>query len=79
MATLLLSAAGTALGGAMGGSLAGIGTAVLGGMISATILGVFFVPAFFVFVLKLFRTKRPEAEDAEIDGATTPVSHGSNP
>ncbi len=30
MATLLLSAAGTALGGAMGGSLAGIGTAVLG-------------------------------------------------
>ncbi|WP_416409003.1 multidrug efflux RND transporter permease subunit [Agrobacterium rosae] len=39
-----------------------IGTGVLGGMISATILAVFFVPAFFVFVLKLMRTKRPEVE-----------------
>jgi multidrug efflux pump len=37
-----------------------IGTGVLGGMISATVLAIFFVPAFFVFVLKLFRTKRPE-------------------
>ena len=36
-----------------------IGTGVLGGMISATILAVFFVPAFFVFVLKLLRTRRP--------------------
>ena len=38
-----------------------IGTGVLGGMISATLLAVIFVPAFFVFVLKLLRTKRPEA------------------
>jgi multidrug efflux pump len=37
-----------------------IGTGVLGGMISATVLAVFFVPAFFVFVLWLLRTKRPE-------------------
>lgn len=37
MATLLLSAAGTALGGAMGGSLAGIGTAVLGRAVGATL------------------------------------------
>jgi multidrug efflux pump len=36
-----------------------IGTGVLGGMISATILAIVFVPVFFVFVLKLFRTKRP--------------------
>jgi multidrug efflux pump len=35
-----------------------IGTSVLGGMISATVLAVFFVPVFFVFILKLFRTKR---------------------
>ncbi len=43
-----------------------IGTGVLGGMISATILAIFFVPAFFVFVLKVMRTKRPvEDEDAE--------------
>ena len=38
-----------------------IGTGVIGGMISATVLAIFFVPAFFVFVLKLFRTKRPES------------------
>lgn len=43
-----------------------IGTGVLGGMISATILAIFFVPAFFVFVLKVMRTKRPvEDENAE--------------
>ena len=40
-----------------------IGTGVLGGMISATILAVFFVPAFFVFVLKLLKTRRSEIED----------------
>lgn len=36
-----------------------IGTGVLGGMVSATVLAIFFVPAFFVFVLTLMRTKRP--------------------
>jgi multidrug efflux pump len=39
-----------------------IGTGVLGGMISATVLAIFFVPAFFVFVLKTLRTKRPSEE-----------------
>lgn len=37
-----------------------IGTGVLGGMISATILAVLFVPAFFVFVLTVLKTKRPD-------------------
>ncbi len=40
-----------------------IGIGVLGGMISATILSIFFVPAFFVFVLKVMRTKRPVEDD----------------
>jgi hypothetical protein len=31
-------------------------------MISATVLAIFFVPAFFVFVLKTLRTKRPSEE-----------------
>ncbi|KQQ55337.1 MULTISPECIES: efflux RND transporter permease subunit [Rhizobium/Agrobacterium group] len=39
-----------------------IGTGVLGGMVSATVLAIFFVPAFFVFVLTLMRTKRPTEE-----------------
>ncbi len=34
-----------------------IGTAVVGGMVTATILAIFFVPVFFVAVLKLFRVK----------------------
>ncbi|MDA5634740.1 MULTISPECIES: efflux RND transporter permease subunit [Rhizobium/Agrobacterium group] len=63
--------------GASAASQNAIGTAVLGGMISATILGVFFVPAFFVFVLKLFRTKRPEADDAAASSEIMPVTHGS--
>ena len=40
-----------------------LGTGVLGGMISATVLAIFFVPVFFVAVLGLFRTKRPAADD----------------
>ncbi len=50
-----------------------IGTGVLGGMISATILAVFFVPAFFVFVLTLMRTKRPVTEHEEQQATTTPA------
>jgi multidrug efflux pump len=32
-----------------------IGTAVVGGMITATVLAVFFVPVFFVAILRLFK------------------------
>ncbi|MBO0129667.1 efflux RND transporter permease subunit [Agrobacterium burrii] len=65
--------------GASAASQNAIGTAVLGGMIAATVLGVFFVPAFFVFVLKLFRTKRPETDGAEAGSQATPIVHGSHP
>jgi len=45
-----------------------IGTGVIGGMVSATILGIFFVPVFFVLVHQLFDRRRrqpaPEAEAA---------------
>ncbi len=34
-----------------------IGTAVVGGMVTATVLAIFFVPVFFVTVLKIFRVK----------------------
>jgi len=34
-----------------------IGTAVVGGMVTATVLAVFFVPVFFVAVLRLFRVR----------------------
>ncbi|QXL85550.1 efflux RND transporter permease subunit [Comamonas sp. NLF-1-9] len=45
-----------------------IGTAVLGGMVFATILGIFFVPVFFLVVRKLF--VRGHGRDAEADAAT---------
>jgi multidrug efflux pump len=38
-----------------------IGTAVMGGMLTATILAIFFVPLFFVLVRTLFRRRRHEA------------------
>ncbi|WP_018152346.1 efflux RND transporter permease subunit [Leeia oryzae] len=43
--------------GAGSGSQHAIGTSVLGGMMSATILGLFFVPLFFVLVRKVFKQK----------------------
>ncbi|GHC77603.1 multidrug efflux RND transporter permease subunit [Limoniibacter endophyticus] len=39
--------------GASAASQNAIGTGVLGGMISATVLAIFFVPVFFVFIMKL--------------------------
>ncbi|MBD9649613.1 multidrug efflux RND transporter permease subunit [Ensifer sp. PDNC004] len=46
--------------GASSGSQRAIGTGVMGGMISATVLAIFFVPVFFVFVTKLFSRKKVE-------------------
>src|ERR1051326_3221796 len=43
--------------GASAASQNAIGTGVMGGMISATVLAVFFVPVFFVFVMKLFERR----------------------
>ena len=45
--------------GAGSGSQNAIGTGVLGGMISATVLGIFFVPVFFVVIRLVFKGKRP--------------------
>jgi hydrophobe/amphiphile efflux-1 (HAE1) family protein len=41
--------------GAGSGSQHSVGTGVMGGMFSATVLGIFFVPVFFVVVRKLFQ------------------------
>jgi multidrug efflux pump len=43
--------------GAGSGGQNAIGTAVVGGMLSATVLAIFFVPVFFVVVLGVFRVK----------------------
>ena len=43
--------------GAGSGSQNAIGTGTIGGMLSATVLAIFFVPLFFVAILRLFRVK----------------------
>ncbi|ASA54791.1 efflux RND transporter permease subunit [Vibrio gazogenes] len=43
--------------GAGAASRNAIGWGVVGGMVSATVLSIFFVPVFFVLVMRLFRTK----------------------
>jgi multidrug efflux pump len=55
--------------GAGAKSRVAIGTAVMGGMLTATILAIFYVPLFFVLVRRLFRGRRhrdapPEPESA---------------
>jgi multidrug efflux pump len=58
--------------GASAGSKEAIGTGVVGGMITATVLAIFFVPLFFVVVSSLFGRKKPVAPVA----TTQPASSG---
>ncbi|MEG3087703.1 efflux RND transporter permease subunit [Sphingomonas sp. PB4P5] len=65
--------------GAGAGGQNAIGRAVVGGMLSATVLAIFFVPMFFVVVLKLFgqgghKTEDPKTHDHP-DGA--PATQGA--
>ena len=47
--------------GAGSGGQNAIGTSVIGGTLTATFIGILFIPLFFVVILRLFRTKpRPE-------------------
>jgi multidrug efflux pump len=56
--------------GAASRSQQAIGTGVMGGMIAATVLAIFFVPVFFVVVMRFFERKRLTAEDlAEVPAA----------
>ncbi len=58
--------------GASAGSQQAIGTGVMGGMISATVLAVFFVPVFFVWVMRLFERRRKKGS------ADAPVAMGAD-
>ncbi len=56
--------------GAGSGGQNAIGTSVLGGMVAATVLGVFFVPMFFVLVVRLFaRRPAPQSMPQELNHA----------
>ncbi|MBP0622345.1 efflux RND transporter permease subunit [Cupriavidus consociatus] len=54
--------------GAGAGSQHAIGTGVIGGMITATVLAIFWVPLFFVAVTSMFgRKRRPRAHGASVE------------
>jgi multidrug efflux pump len=56
--------------GASSASQRAIGTAVLGGMITATVLAVFFVPVFFVVIRRLFQgSERQHALEEAVEAA----------
>ena len=58
--------------GAGAASRQAIGTSVMGGMISATVLAIFFVPLFYVLVMRLFSKRRSEPPKSEKpDGTPT--------
>ena len=67
--------------GASAASQNAIGTGVLGGMISATVLALLFVPVFFVFVMRTFgsrarKTTAPPASGGAPDDAAPPAGPG---
>jgi hydrophobe/amphiphile efflux-1 (HAE1) family protein len=58
--------------GAGAGSQNAIGTGIVGGAVTTTILGLFFVPLYFVTVLRLFRVKRRPAIGAKTPDISSP-------
>jgi multidrug efflux pump len=58
--------------GAGSGAQNSIGTGVMGGMITATALAVFYIPLFFVLVLRIFKPKKPDQTSAEINAGSQP-------
>ncbi|WP_249278395.1 efflux RND transporter permease subunit [Bordetella genomosp. 7] len=66
--------------GAGSGSQHAIGTGVIGGMLAGTFLAIFFVPAFFVVMLRLFKVRRrSERHDDDDEGGVPAPGHGAPP
>ena len=63
--------------GAGAGAQTAIGTSVLGGMITATFLAIFFIPLFYVAVVKLFGRKKPAAAEETQASTLTPSEESS--
>ena len=59
--------------GAGAGAMKAIGTAVTGGMLSATFIDLFYIPLFFVLIFRVFKGKQPrQTHDMGPDSATSP-------
>ena len=59
--------------GAGAGAQQAIGTSVLGGMMTATFLAIFFIPLFFVVVVQLFGGKKDRRTEPSGPGAVNPA------
>ncbi|NIJ75522.1 multidrug efflux pump [Xanthomonas campestris] len=57
--------------GASSGSKHAIGTGVIGGMVTATFLAIFFIPLFYVVVMQLFQKKRRDAANEQHAASVT--------
>jgi len=62
--------------GAGSGSQNAIGTSVVGGVISATFLGIFFIPMFFIWVRSMFPYKGNKAHNGKGDDDNHPGGNG---
>ncbi len=59
--------------GAGAGAMKAIGTAVAGGMLTATVIAIFFIPLFFVLVSRIFKGKqRPRELDNGSNSTPSP-------
>jgi HAE1 family hydrophobic/amphiphilic exporter-1 len=60
--------------GAGSGAQNAIGTAVVGGMLSATFIDLIFIPLFFVLVTQIFKRKRPNpTNEHRLDSTPSPA------
>jgi HAE1 family hydrophobic/amphiphilic exporter-1 len=59
--------------GAGAGAMKAIGTAVTGGMLSATFIDLFYIPLLFVVVSRLFKVEQPGAMPEQHTDTTTPL------
>jgi multidrug efflux pump len=64
--------------GAGSGGQNAIGTGVIGGMLCATVLAVFYVPMFFVAVLHWFRVGHQSAVTDDAHPAGVPLQQGGS-
>ncbi|MCB2156257.1 efflux RND transporter permease subunit [bacterium] len=58
--------------GAGAGAMKAIGTAVTGGMVSATFIDLIFIPLFFVLIVQLFERRKKKSESEEDEPSDTP-------
>jgi HAE1 family hydrophobic/amphiphilic exporter-1 len=62
--------------GAGAGAMKAIGTAVTGGMLTATLIAILYIPLFFVLVSRIFKGKQPDNKTSEPGPGSPAPSEG---